>query len=274
MRVLKNNSKGFTLIELLVVIAIIALLLSIITPALRKVKESGRILVCRTNSKSLGLATILWSEDNDGWALPALWDRGYKGDSLLKPYMGDYETGSDSMNCPSAKKYEGKTFDELGLTADVAGLASGGNYYNSYGYNLKLCAPTSRCPGSYDTPNDDGSTWGRDGVWYKKHGNCKLGTVRTPSRKILFAECLLYVSYPEFYTKAMMNPAFNDPSERGRRHNVKTRPVGSSDTEECGQMNITWIDGSVSIEPDDMDSLSDDGRRWNINGSYWYGSLR
>ena len=128
MRNREKKSKAFTLIELLVVIAIIALLLSIMIPALNKVRESGRTLVCRTNSKSLGLATILWSEDNDGWALPALWDRGYKGDTLLRAYLADQKTGSDAMNCPSAKKYEGKTYDELGLTADVAGLASGGNY--------------------------------------------------------------------------------------------------------------------------------------------------
>jgi prepilin-type processing-associated H-X9-DG protein len=88
----------------------------------------------------------------------------------------------------------------------------------------------------------------------------------------MFAESILYLSYPEYYTKPMLNPAFNDPSERGRRHNVKSRKVGSNSTETCGEMNITWCDGSVSIEPDDMDSLSDDGRRWEINGSYWYGS--
>jgi prepilin-type N-terminal cleavage/methylation domain-containing protein len=47
------NKKGFTLIELLVVIAIIALLLSIITPALRSAKEQGRKAICGAHIRSL-----------------------------------------------------------------------------------------------------------------------------------------------------------------------------------------------------------------------------
>ena len=57
---------GFTLIELLVVIAIIALLLSIIMPALNKAKAMAKDLICRTNLKSMSLATILYVEDSNG----------------------------------------------------------------------------------------------------------------------------------------------------------------------------------------------------------------
>lgn len=49
----KMRSKAFTLIELLVVIAIIALLLSIIMPALKRVKEAGKRTQCLANVKSL-----------------------------------------------------------------------------------------------------------------------------------------------------------------------------------------------------------------------------
>ena len=60
-----RNSNAFTLIELLVVIAIIALLLSIVMPALRKVKESAKTLVCRTNVRSLTLGFRLYAETNN-----------------------------------------------------------------------------------------------------------------------------------------------------------------------------------------------------------------
>ena len=56
---------GFTLIELLVVIAIIALLLSIIMPALRKVKAQAQEITCRAHLKSFGQAGLVYAHDND-----------------------------------------------------------------------------------------------------------------------------------------------------------------------------------------------------------------
>ena len=65
----KSNSRkvrrAFTLIELLVVIAIIALLLSIVVPALRRAKEQAKNLICKTNLKTLGVAGIAYLSDND-----------------------------------------------------------------------------------------------------------------------------------------------------------------------------------------------------------------
>jgi prepilin-type N-terminal cleavage/methylation domain-containing protein len=50
------NKKAFTLIELLVVIAIIALLLSIVTPSLRKARDYARKLICQSNMRQIGVA--------------------------------------------------------------------------------------------------------------------------------------------------------------------------------------------------------------------------
>jgi prepilin-type N-terminal cleavage/methylation domain-containing protein len=66
------RKKGFTLIELLVVIAIIALLLAILTPALRKVKESAKALVCKSNLNQLGLAWHAYAVDNHDKMVSAL----------------------------------------------------------------------------------------------------------------------------------------------------------------------------------------------------------
>jgi prepilin-type N-terminal cleavage/methylation domain-containing protein/prepilin-type processing-associated H-X9-DG protein len=57
---------GFTLIELLVVIAIIALLLSVLLPALRRVKEQAREVICKTNLKQYGYAMTAYLSENDG----------------------------------------------------------------------------------------------------------------------------------------------------------------------------------------------------------------
>lgn len=59
----KHVKRGFTLIELLVVIAIIALLLALLMPAMRKVKEVARETVCRSNLKNVGLAVLMYLDD-------------------------------------------------------------------------------------------------------------------------------------------------------------------------------------------------------------------
>ena len=62
-----QKEKGFTLIELLVVIAIIALLLSILMPALTKVKEQAMFVVGGNNIKQTGLAEALYTNENEGY---------------------------------------------------------------------------------------------------------------------------------------------------------------------------------------------------------------
>ncbi len=61
-----SSKKAFTLIELLVVIAIIALLLSILMPSLRSARNQAKGVTCRNNLKQIGLAFILYTEDNEG----------------------------------------------------------------------------------------------------------------------------------------------------------------------------------------------------------------
>ncbi|MFC1792871.1 type II secretion system protein [Planctomycetota bacterium] len=62
----QKNRHGFTLIELLVVIAIIAILMAILMPALNRVKEQGKRIVCENNLKGLTLTWIMYADDNEG----------------------------------------------------------------------------------------------------------------------------------------------------------------------------------------------------------------
>ena len=61
---------GFTLIELLVAIAILAVLLAIFLPVFAQVRERGRQTACASNERQLGMAFLLYAQENDS-VMPA-----------------------------------------------------------------------------------------------------------------------------------------------------------------------------------------------------------
>lgn len=72
---------GFTLIELLVVIAIIAILIGLLLPALASARASSRALVCSSNMRQMGIAALMYTDDNRG-ILPAFsWKGGVTQDT-------------------------------------------------------------------------------------------------------------------------------------------------------------------------------------------------
>ena len=88
----KKTKAGFTLIELLVVIAVIALLLSILLPAISKARELAKRVVCANQLRQVGLAIPLYADAYDN-SMP-WW--GYDGAATSKPF--DPYAGSEEMH--------------------------------------------------------------------------------------------------------------------------------------------------------------------------------
>ena len=117
--------KEFTLIELLVVIAIIGILASLLLPGLSKAKEATRKAVCVSNLKQIGLALIIYSEDNSS-TLPGpiygLTPASYtKNSRTLSRYLADHMGYPKADNASIDDEHKNLMFLCPSFTQSVSG---------------------------------------------------------------------------------------------------------------------------------------------------------
>jgi prepilin-type N-terminal cleavage/methylation domain-containing protein/prepilin-type processing-associated H-X9-DG protein len=167
---LRRRRVGFTLVELLVVIGIIALLISILLPALSKAQQQSRTVACLSNIRQITMAAYNYSSENKGICVPPAWrkvvgtgfgdaeswpnilvDTGY----LTAPNAKGKgpQTARSVFYCPSGNSdFNGAFTSNAGLPNSVPSSRTDGNG-----------ATSRRCSSSLGGPDID--------VWYGINGS-------------------------------------------------------------------------------------------------------
>ena len=212
--------KGFTLIELLVVIAIIALLMSILMPALARVREIAARVVCGSNLSGIGKAMNIYANDNEGGRFPRAGGRGSSWDAALADWEGATEI--DAFGTPP---------DGLATVSSSLWLLVKGNYATSKQF---LCKSDPDSESEHFRHQNPELVWDFGG---EPAGFCSYA-YHMPYTNEDGLRALSSSSNPGLAAAADRNP-YEDPDDAHNSHAHQDE----------GQ-NVLFVDGHVNFEQD------------------------
>jgi len=242
-----KTRRAFTLIELLVVIAIIALLMGILMPALRKVKENARRIACAANLSSLAKGIRVYAAENDSDLPPCK----YNGENT--PHES-YDAYTVDVVCPFGDHITGGP-ENLAILYETGIITTPEVFYCPSAFrNVENTQGDTSVSWRFDRYIDDSGRW----PWNNGHGTSwNTHVVRTG------------YFYTPFHARKKTSAGL--PAIARKLNNVKAGSVMMIDcfqfVESCPHrrgpdagINALYADGSVAFRRIPANGMADDAK--------------